>query len=340
MPQAEIKLDSSKWSILAVTRFILAFIVMVGHISSAITLEHDWTRWGLWLNQGSAVFGFLILSGYSIAASLDRETHGFYLRRIWRIYPVYILSIVLSLFVGYLSDKKVVFPNGDTLFMPETTQVIATVFMLQTFIVTPFGINGPLWTLAVEWWNYVLAPIYKKTPNILLGGLILVSLIYNIKLHPSDISKIEHGGAFLCISWYWLSGFAYFRSRRSPWGYVVLFLPVMMAYASDVFVGRAILIALVAIALADEVSVPQMVQKIFNWLGDLSYPLYVIQIPMMIMCNTWHLKSGVVICLITLCVAAAVYCCFEVPLRVVRMRVSDIIKRKQACAHREKKLCD
>jgi len=53
---------STRWTVLAGTRFILASVVLVGHMSLFDPAGHWWTRFGTFLNQGSAVYGFLIIS--------------------------------------------------------------------------------------------------------------------------------------------------------------------------------------------------------------------------------------------------------------------------------------
>jgi hypothetical protein len=60
----------SRWALLAGTRFVLAMVVLVGHMSMFNPVGHWWTRFGVYLDQTSAVFGFLLISGYSIAASI------------------------------------------------------------------------------------------------------------------------------------------------------------------------------------------------------------------------------------------------------------------------------
>ena len=318
MSVVEQNADSSKWALLGFARFVLAFVVMTGHISSAITMGHGWTKWGLWLNQGSAVFGFLLISGYSIAASLEKRPGGFYVRRAWRIYPVYLVAILFSLAVCLLSQESIVFPDGDIILMPTVAQVVAALFMLQTIVSLPIATNGPLWTLAIEWWNYMLAPLLRKAPSFIVAALALASLEYDIRLHPSDVSRLVHGQTFLCISWYWLVGFLYYRFRRTPWGYVILFLPVMAAYSSDIFVGRAVIVGLLAIALCDEIRVYPSLIKLMNWLGEISYPIYVFQIPVMLFCTFWHIQYSLVVSAVTVVVSALVHNGIELPLRKMR----------------------
>ena len=44
----------------------------------------------------AAVLGFLFISGYSMAASFEREPGGFYERRVWRIYPVFLATFAYA----------------------------------------------------------------------------------------------------------------------------------------------------------------------------------------------------------------------------------------------------
>src|ERR1700730_18454663 len=58
-----------------------------------------------WLNLGQfGVFVFFLVSGYIIPASLERKgsVRGFWTGRLFRLYPMYVLAVVLAL-VAYLT---------------------------------------------------------------------------------------------------------------------------------------------------------------------------------------------------------------------------------------------
>jgi len=89
-------------------RFFLALIVAVSHLpyrGSAIEIV-------LFRLCGmSAVISFLLLSGYSIAASYEKDRNGFYFRRALRILPLYVLTVVASTFVPAITGTLAEMPG-------------------------------------------------------------------------------------------------------------------------------------------------------------------------------------------------------------------------------------
>lgn len=296
--------STSRWQILSLARFILSLIVIIGHIASFITVGKGWPSIGLWLNQGSAVFGFLVISGYSIAASLDSSERNFIARRIVRIYPTYLLSLMFAALVGAMMQTSVTFPDGTVISKPTWQQFVVMIVMLQTFVAGPVSTNGVLWSLAVEWWNYMFAPFIKNLRTPILLILLASSLAYNVLSQPYNAAILMWGKSFFCISWYWLVGFIYYRHRRTPVGYAILFIPLLFAYSSGTPVGRAVIIGFSAVALCDEVQIPIKYKSISGWLGDISYPIYAFHFPVMIFATILHVVSGEIMFIATILVSA------------------------------------
>jgi len=138
-------------------------VVVLGHCCYFVSGRQDWSYIGLWLNQGSAVFGFFILSGYSIAASLDREITGYYRRRLVRIWPTYLACLAVGVAVSAVLPHGLNWPTGGHLPAMAWPEVIASVLMLQTFLGSPIPVVGQIWSLSPEWWHYMLAPKASRT---------------------------------------------------------------------------------------------------------------------------------------------------------------------------------
>ncbi len=84
--------SESSWAVLAALRLFLSMIVVLGHFSIFIKSDPYNIFGNGYFVAVSAVFGFFLISGFSIAASLDREPHSFYGRRFLRIWPLYLAS--------------------------------------------------------------------------------------------------------------------------------------------------------------------------------------------------------------------------------------------------------
>src|ERR1700736_3744326 len=136
--------DESLWAVLAALRFSLAMVVVLGHCCSFVGGPTDWTYIGLWLNQGSAVFGFFIISGYSIAASLDQDPAGFYRRRILRIWPLYLGCIFFGLLVTLRIPHGFIWPTGAQLPPTSGASVAASLLMLQTIVGSSIPVVGQI----------------------------------------------------------------------------------------------------------------------------------------------------------------------------------------------------
>ena len=128
-----------KWSLLALARFLLAFVVASAHLTDFVPL--GWLAVVPWFGMFEPVLCFLLISGYSIGNSYGKEPQGFLLRRAWRIYPIYIGAIALTLFaipLPWSSGAWTIAQN--VLFLNQLT--------------TERSFVGPAWSLSLEVWLY------------------------------------------------------------------------------------------------------------------------------------------------------------------------------------------
>ena len=106
-----------------------------------------------WLNLGQyGVFVFFLVSGYIVPASLERKgsVRGFWISRAFRLYPMFLLVIALSV-ITYLTGHGSVANAGRH----PLTALLGWLFMLQNLVA---GINVPvvIWTLSYEMVFYLL----------------------------------------------------------------------------------------------------------------------------------------------------------------------------------------
>ncbi len=136
---------------------------------------------------------FFVISGfvvyYSTAKHGDHAFGPYFARRVRRIFPIFLIALVLSCVTGRLLGRA---NAGAFSFL----QLLGNVFMLQDFDggkpgvwVSPFNGNLALWSLSYEWWFYMLFfPIYRFVPAKLqihvvaalsLLGFITFSILHN-----------------------------------------------------------------------------------------------------------------------------------------------------------------
>lgn len=287
--------DESRWAVLAGLRFFLALVVVVGHCCSLVSGESDWTFVGLWLNQGSAVFGFFIISGYSIAASLEQNPPGFYRRRVLRIWPLYLGCIAFGLLVLLRIPHGFTWPAGVR--MPPTTaaSIAASLLMMQSIVSPAIPIVGQIWSLSPEWWHYMAAPVLRRlsTPALIavLGASFAAFML--ISTPPGGgAERFTWGLAMLTLSWLWVTGFLYHRFDRQPVGFAVLVIPSVYALYFGHFTGAPLFISLFVLVLSREFQLSERLQRACLFLGDVSFPLYLFHIPTMVLLLSLGVKGS------------------------------------------------
>lgn len=187
--------DSAFSGWLDVFRALAAFAVLYSHaralfLTSATGAEPFSVK-VLYLLSGYghlAVMVFFVLSGYLVGGTVIRAVRDgrwswsdYLLRRGTRLYIVLIPALLLTLCWDY--GEKVqstrLTPNNDTAAANITSETIrahtsAGIFagnaaFLQTVVVPPLGSNTPLWSLANEFWYYLVFPFVwlgLRAPNL------------------------------------------------------------------------------------------------------------------------------------------------------------------------------
>jgi len=274
------------------------------------------------LNPSSAVFGFFVLSGYSIAASVDRDRVGFYKRRFIRIWPLYIAAVAFGLLVQWLvihtlPSHAFVWPLGEHVSNASTLSIVASFLMLQSVVSGPIPFNGPLWSLSPEWWHYMVAPQLRKLPTAALLLLILASFYSFMLIHPPNggIETFGNWRILLVSSWMWVTGFLYFRLRRTPFGFTILAFPATLALALNNNWGLPLFFSIFVLILSTELVVPAKLARFFDFLGDVSYPLYLFHLPALIAMLALGITNSIGLLIGPLALAVLVLYMIDLPLR-------------------------
>jgi peptidoglycan/LPS O-acetylase OafA/YrhL len=281
---ARVVLDS-RWPVLAGLRFVLALVVVAGHLNWFVLPIKPW----IFLESfggTAAVLGFLIISGYSIGHSLERRPIGFYRRRVLRIYPMYVAAVLFAL-VPFYSGADALRAPGDTFARPHFWVVIGNLLMLQNIACRPVDSNMLVWTLGIEVACYLLAPQFRKMPTGILIILICVSAsVYGIypRLGLRHYATVLYGIPLLTFAWAWIAGFVLHRYRNSPGiGLGIIGLGMVLSTLNTTYNTRFSTATVAASALlvtfSPRLRLPTAIGKITSYLGDLSYPLYLFHLP-------------------------------------------------------------
>jgi peptidoglycan/LPS O-acetylase OafA/YrhL len=141
----------TNWPLLAAWRFALASIVVVLHLQILWQADFRGADTIMRFGAGEAVLCFLLLSGFSIGQSIKERPQGFIMRRVWRIYPVYLACLILSIlpFVFWGPSQPTL--GKYVMEAPSLTQIGVSLFIGQPLLTGAFRMFGPSWTLGVEW---------------------------------------------------------------------------------------------------------------------------------------------------------------------------------------------
>ncbi len=254
-----------------------------------------------WLG-GYAVFGFYMLSGYLMTLIMQR-TYGYtvqgvgmyLLNRFLRIYPLYWLSVLLTLLLIYLLGEVFVADYHKAMLYPVTfTDIIKNIFLLfpnlETVRLTP-----PAWALTVELCFYVLIALgiskHGKMTLIWLG----VSVMYHIVAWFTGWDR--YFSVFAASLPFALGSALYFYRDKvlsSLFGNkdgLVAYLPllIVLLMAINWYIGflltrshelffytNIVLCALMLVVLSSYKSLPWLSKKSDVYWGDFSYPIYLI----------------------------------------------------------------
>ena len=234
-------------------RGVAAILVLIGHLRAFYFPQYDelanptlFTKL-LYFITGfgyEAVIVFFVLSGFfitkSISGMIGRGAWSWKLylvHRVARLWTVLIPALLITLCFDmtalatsnggyYAGDYAAAYARGP---VPDTGTDLSlavffqNVFFLQTVTAPIYGSNFPLWSLAYEFWYYVLFPLAfipfatNQSAFHKVGSLVLFVVI--CALLPEDM--IILGGV-------WLLGSATFFLHRAQIGRSLLSKPIML----------------------------------------------------------------------------------------------------------------
>jgi peptidoglycan/LPS O-acetylase OafA/YrhL len=280
------KPSESAWAALAAMRWVLASIVMMVHLRATFVPTNEAIDFIVSLGGRAAVIGFFLISGYSIAHSYGERPDGYFRRRFLRIYPLYIVAVLFTQFVVYLVPSPAVCLDGYAYNSAGFKTSIANALLLQEFAAIPLTYNIPLWSLSIEVFYYMLAPMLHRLPQSAIALLIMASMAL---FHFSTIPDLLYGYMALLYLWPWLIGFLLGRDTgRIAWPVALGLIGALAVYFSKRETVEPLsvvtyLVTFTVILLAPRIHLPTLLRRAAGFLGDLSYPLYLFHLPLAIL---------------------------------------------------------
>ncbi len=318
-----------------------------------------------------AVMVFFVLSGYFVGGSVlgaiskKRFTWSDYatarLSRLWMVLiPALFLTLLLDgigsnvLPEAYQGAFHKLFNSGPSSLSPSSYGVntfFYNVFFLQTVVAPVFGTNGPLWSLAYEFWYYVLFPLLacaaltKDTHrSVRIIYIILLAALCFVLPHELLVGGLIW--MFGVVVWYF-SNKERFSQLSRGWVWTLVgggvFLVSMLAAKlnmvpyPDLIVGVSF--ALWMPSLLGAWGFHGWHKKLSFWFSEISFSLYIIHFPIMFLITTVFLRGklfqldlmGVIwflgLNLVSLIISGAFWWLFESRTQVLRKFMKTTIAK-------------
>ena len=321
-------------------RFLAAALVAVSHVRDIVLVDYPGEPlflpfYALTGFGHSGVIVFFVLSGFWISRSvlnrLDRD--GFWpsylIDRLVRLEIVLLPALLLGGLLDWAGMQMLQLPlyagtSGSHSIAPDLASHFgAEVFtgnlaFLQTIIVPAWGSNGPLWSLANEFWYYLWFPALALALRKRRPGLALLSLVVALA-NPSILLGFAS----------WLVGFALLklleRASPHPWQ------RFRLAVAASALLGALLTASAIKLAVLDlplalafgwflyelaqaEVPFPGWLARLARYGSTSSFSLYAIHFPIAALVGGWLARTGrlppspgslaLVLAVTALCVAA------------------------------------
>ena len=324
-----------------------------------------------------AVMIFFVLSGFLVGGSVISAHQknkwswtGYALRRLTRLWMVLIPALLLTFFwdtlgqhqspTGYHGEFRARYNSGPTPNAPTDLRLVTFAgnsFFLQTISVNCFGTNGPLWSLANEFWYYLLFPLLL---GIMAGRRWIIRItcaflaLAAVVLLPGEILR----GGFV-----WLLGAGVFvliqNERIRNWatqtlwmaGSSLLLLALLAASrfgrlggANDLLLGFgcALLVAGLAVRAANS----GIYARLSADASEFSYTLYLVHFPVLAFLffsvfNGQQLSPGTqsafwfaIILAGIVIYAATIWWCFERNTDRIRKRIEQLMVRQAVSSYK------
>ncbi|TDD94673.1 acyltransferase family protein [Flavobacterium cellulosilyticum] len=311
----------STWALLAITRFLLALVVMIsiGHLSD-FTSEGSIFNYLKDFGGKTAVMVFLMVSGISVGYSYSENKNGFFKRRFLRIYPLYFMAILGTVILQFYVGSPYHVNNSMVFVAAGNATSIANFLLLQGVVALNIMYNSPVWSLSVEVFLYMMLPIFFILRTRFLYLIVIISLFFYIG-HSYLPSISLFGFQHLMYAWPFILGFI-ITVRKKSWSIIPFILlgtygiyynflngTVFEKYSYVWFFFSVILIFII---LYTKLNLSKRYLTFLNFLGTISYPMYLVHIPLYIFLYHLGIRESYLFVLLVILICIPINYIFDV----------------------------
>jgi peptidoglycan/LPS O-acetylase OafA/YrhL len=251
--------------------FVLSGYLVGGHILRA--LDTDRWSWRTYLLQRGVRLWIVLLPALALGGALD--------------YAAIHLHLAPALYAGQVHDH-ITFNVHDTL---TWKALLGNVFFLQTIATPAFGSNAPLWSLANEFWYYMIFPLGLlaiRGPYTLLQriamGVACLGICYGVGNGIVALLPVWLLGVLLAILPTWRT------TTWIRWLALALYCPFFAAVSRTGITGRfppnyalglATFALLYVLLGAREAATGRWYEQPSRTMAGFSYTLYLVHMPML-----------------------------------------------------------
>jgi len=303
-------------------RGLAALVVVIGHIRGFLIVDFSYLEFSAFWHKPvyfigglghQAVIAFFALSGYLVGGKALRDMQtgrwslsDYLTARLARLWVVVIPALLLTLALdkvgsalgggaGYEGQLASLLSSGPSESTPADHSIatfFANVAFLQTIATPVYGSNGPLWSLANEFWYYIIFPLLASSvlvrSSVTKRGLGVVAALLVASALPVSLVLL---GSIWCMG-----AVVSFLAAKKAYSNAFASLPYMLAMSlcvavgilagfrwtgvpTDIVLGLAWAALLPALAMLPRVD--GHYARIANGLSEISYTLYATHFPLL-----------------------------------------------------------
>jgi len=305
-------------------RGISALLVLAGHLRAAMFVDFSELKNSTIIDKlfyfvtglgHEAVMVFFVLSGFFVGGTIIKKKNSFQflnyliarLSRLWTVFiPALIFTFLIDQIIRFyfpqiIEGEHLLFlnsgPNDE--YSTSIITFLSNVMFFQTIFTPVFGSNGPLWSLANEFWYYIFFPLLMICTGFIKRGKYIMFMCFMFLLFSFFIANSLLIGFII-----WILGVGVFvvysknmisinKGFLIPSLILFLLSLIMSKFhfignnfsaLNDVLIGICFSFLLISIR---EFEVSWGLNNYFNrfsiWLSEISFSLYIFHFPIVLL---------------------------------------------------------